>query len=255
ETLPTLFLFGSPEPLSILAAFLSRIEAGGVLVMNVKLRSAYAVINTGMIRSPSFAVRALNSLQNCMMFRPCCPSAGPTGGAGVALPSGHCSLMMAVTFFMTLYKSGADEHRPGVGSRLCFLDLGEVKLDRRGSPEHRQRDLDLLLVRLDLFDGGREAGERAVDDANRVARLEHDAGLGLGLAALGHVRLDTRDLARRDRSGLGAAKEPRDLGRVLHQVERPVVEHHLDEHVAGEELAGRGAALALHDLHHALGRD
>ena len=34
-TLPTLFLFGSPEPLSIFAAFLSRIEAGGVLVMNV----------------------------------------------------------------------------------------------------------------------------------------------------------------------------------------------------------------------------
>src|SRR5690349_7094766 len=101
ETLPTLFLLGSPEPFSILAAFLSRIEAGGVLVMNVKLRSAYAVISTGMIRSPSLAVRALNSLQNCMMFRPCCPRAGPTGGAGFALPAGHCSLMIAVTFFMT----------------------------------------------------------------------------------------------------------------------------------------------------------
>ena len=35
-TLPTLFLFGSPEPLSIFAAFLRRIDAGGVLVMNVK---------------------------------------------------------------------------------------------------------------------------------------------------------------------------------------------------------------------------
>src|SRR3954447_17058536 len=101
ETLPILFLFGSPEPLSTFAAFLRRIEAGGVLVMNVKLRSAYAVISTGMIRSPSFAVRALNSLQNCMMFKPCCPSAGPTGGAGFALPAGHCNLMIAVTFFMT----------------------------------------------------------------------------------------------------------------------------------------------------------
>ena len=54
-----------------------------------------------MIRSPSLAVRALNSLQNCMMFRPCCPSAGPTGGAGLALPAGHWSLMSAVTFFIT----------------------------------------------------------------------------------------------------------------------------------------------------------
>src|SRR5206468_8328323 len=98
----------SPEPFSILAALLSRIEAGGVLVTNVKLRSAYAVINTGMIRSPSLAVRALNSLQNCMMFKPCCPRAGPTGGAGFAFPAGHCSLMIAVTFFMTKLAGGPE---------------------------------------------------------------------------------------------------------------------------------------------------
>jgi len=64
-------LFGSPLPFSIFAAFLSRIDAGGVFVMNVKLRSAYAVMSTGMMRSPCCAVRALNSLQNCMMFKPC----------------------------------------------------------------------------------------------------------------------------------------------------------------------------------------
>ena len=39
-TWPTLVLFGSLEPLSILAAFLRRIEAGGVLVTKVKERSA-----------------------------------------------------------------------------------------------------------------------------------------------------------------------------------------------------------------------
>src|SRR5207237_10527366 len=94
------FLLGSPEPFSTLAARLSRIDAGGVLVTNVKLRSAYAVMSTGMIRSPSLAVRALNSLQNCMMFKPCCPSAVPTGAAGLALPAGHWSLMIAVTFFI-----------------------------------------------------------------------------------------------------------------------------------------------------------
>src|SRR4051812_50175078 len=115
EALPTLVLLGSPEPFSILAALLSRIEAGGVLVTKVKLRSAYAVISTGMIRSPSLAVRALNSLQNCMMFRPCCPSAGPTGGAGFALPAGHCSLMVAGTFFMTGYRApGGRPDREGL---------------------------------------------------------------------------------------------------------------------------------------------
>lgn len=30
------------------------------------------------------AVRALKSLQKDMMFRPACPNAGPTGGAGLA---------------------------------------------------------------------------------------------------------------------------------------------------------------------------
>jgi hypothetical protein len=38
-TLPTLFLFGVPEPLARFAAFLSRTAAGGVLVTKVKLRS------------------------------------------------------------------------------------------------------------------------------------------------------------------------------------------------------------------------
>ena len=57
------------------------------------------MITTGMIR-PSWAwVRALNVLQKSMMFTPACPSAGPTGGAGVALPAGICNLTYPVTFF------------------------------------------------------------------------------------------------------------------------------------------------------------
>ena len=38
-------------------------------------------------------VRSLNSLVNAMMLTPFWPKAGPTGGAGVALPAGICSLM------------------------------------------------------------------------------------------------------------------------------------------------------------------
>ena len=48
-TEPTLFLLGSPEPFSSLAALSSSTGAGGVLVMNVKERSAYTVMITGMI--------------------------------------------------------------------------------------------------------------------------------------------------------------------------------------------------------------
>ena len=82
-----------------------------------------------------------------------------------------------------------------------------------------------------------------------------DAGLGLAGLALGHVRLNARDLALGHRRRLRAAEEAGDLRRVLDEVERAVVEDHLHEHVAREELAGRRAALALDVLRHALGRD
>jgi hypothetical protein len=32
-----------------------------------------------------------------MMLTPCCPNAGPTGGAGFACPAGICNLMIALT--------------------------------------------------------------------------------------------------------------------------------------------------------------
>src|SRR6187455_1588708 len=42
---------------------------------------------------------ALKSLQNCMMFRPRWPSAGPMGGDGLAAPAGTCSFRYPVIFF------------------------------------------------------------------------------------------------------------------------------------------------------------
>ncbi len=44
-------------------------------------------------------VRALNCLQNSMMLICAWPSAGPTGGAGVALPAAICSFTEPVAFF------------------------------------------------------------------------------------------------------------------------------------------------------------
>src|SRR5665811_1665842 len=69
-TLPTLSLFGTPDPLAMPAARFNRIEAGGVLVMKVNERSLYTETTTGMI-SPSISfwlVLALNCLQNSMML-------------------------------------------------------------------------------------------------------------------------------------------------------------------------------------------
>src|SRR5467141_2687248 len=98
-TLPTLLRFGSAEPLAMLAARFSRTEAGGVIRMTVKVRSVYPVTSTGkIIPSGSLAVLALNCLQKSMMFKPCGPSAVPTGGAGVAFPAGNCNLIVVCTF-------------------------------------------------------------------------------------------------------------------------------------------------------------
>src|SRR5216683_888108 len=46
-----------------------------------------------------FCVRALNCLQNSMMLICAWPRAGPTGGAGVALPASICSFTDVCTFF------------------------------------------------------------------------------------------------------------------------------------------------------------
>src|SRR3954454_12397268 len=96
-SLATLTRFGSAEPLSSPSASLISTAAGGVLVMKVNERSSKTVITTGMMVPPWSCVWALNALQNSMMFTPCWPSAGLTGGAGLAAPAGTCSLMSVRT--------------------------------------------------------------------------------------------------------------------------------------------------------------
>src|SRR5947209_12941670 len=106
------------------------------------------VMSTGTIR-PSLAcawVAALNSLQKPMMFTPCWPSAGPTGGEGFAFPAGSCSLTIPVTFFIASpsVRGSNGRHRPG----LRLLHLHEIELDRRGAAEDRDQHAHAPLVRV-----------------------------------------------------------------------------------------------------------
>src|SRR5258706_16159440 len=115
-----------------------------------------------------------------MMFTPCWPSAGPTGGAGVAWPAGSCRGKVLTSFFffggMTLPGSWAvigsgtcvidARHtrtfqvtaRPvWAGNRLLDLgDLVEVELYRGLPAEDRDERLELLLIGVDLADGRRQ---------------------------------------------------------------------------------------------------
>src|ERR671928_1312391 len=120
------------------------------------------------------SVAALYALQNSMMLTPCWPSAGPTGGAGVAAPALIWSLMTAVNRFLGGMTSFSCTRGRSVGDRSDFRDLGERQLDRRLPAEDRDEHLQLLLLGVDLVDGGREGGERAVHDGDRLADLEVD---------------------------------------------------------------------------------
>src|SRR5213080_2894125 len=112
------------------------------------------------MRPFSACVWALNALQNSMMFTPCWPSAGPTGGAGFAWPPGICSLMSVRTFLA-----------------ICQLPLVELlhvvesDLDRHLPLEDVHHDLELLRVRVHVGDLAIEVRERAGGDLHRLAEL------------------------------------------------------------------------------------
>src|SRR3954451_16819521 len=199
-----------------------------------------------MIRPFSCAVCALKALQNSMMFTPCWPSAGPTGGAGLAWPPGIWSLMRVRTFFAM--------SRPCVPSLVELLDLVEAELDRNLALEDVDEHLQLLLVRVDVDDLAVEVGQRAARHLDRLAQVELDLrarALGRGDARLE----DAVDLAGGERHGLRAgADEPGHAGRVLDDRPRIVVQVHVHEHVAGEDALLGLHLLAVLRLDHLLGR-
>src|SRR5947199_813070 len=98
------------------------------------------------MRPFSCAVCALNALQNSIMLTPCCPSAGPTGGAGFACPPGICSLISVRTF---------------LAISVQLLHLVEGQLDGNLALEDVDQHLELLLVGVDVHDLAVEVGERA----------------------------------------------------------------------------------------------
>src|ERR1700676_1637153 len=181
DTVPTLARLGVGEPLSTPAAFLSRLYAGGVLVMKVNVRSSYTVISAGMTVSPIEAVRSLYALQNSMMLRPCGPSAVPIGGAGVALPACSCSLITVLTFFLLIAIVLSEP-----------LDLEQVELNRGLTAEHVHEHLELALLDIDLGHLAMEVGERSIDDANVLSDLVLDVDLRRRLGL--HLLLNPADL-------------------------------------------------------------
>src|SRR5579859_6070517 len=117
--------------------------------------------------SGSLAVLALNCLQKSMMFKPCGPSAVPTGGAGVALPAGSCSLIVVCTFFGGMFFTFTlNLAKRGENSLSQLFYAGEIKFDRRRAAKNRYGNLQTAVVVVDLFDRAVEIRKRPVHDAD-----------------------------------------------------------------------------------------
>src|SRR3989442_15158952 len=96
-----------------------------------------------------------------MMFPPFCPSAGPTGGAGLAWPAGICSLICPVIFFAI----------------LPFLPLPVLQFHRRVTPENVDGHFQFATLGLDFFDHAAEIEKRTVVDLDGFADLKADLRL------------------------------------------------------------------------------
>src|SRR5215207_9401603 len=176
------------------------------------------------------------------MLMPCGPSAVPTGGAGVALPAGSCSvstirIFLAMVVFRFL---------------LELLYLEEIEFHRCFPAEDADEDLDLVALGVDLVDRSDELGERTVRHANALALDEGDAVLRRLHA---HVPQDLLDLGLVERDGLapnardvGAADEARDARGVADDEPAVGVEDHLDQDVARVDLLLDRMALPLANL-------
>src|SRR3954447_24190789 len=238
DRLATLVFCGTAEPFSTPAALRISRAAGGGLVMKVNDRSSYTEISTGTMSPRWASVAALYCLQNSMMLTPCWPSAGPTGGAGVACPAWICSLMRPATFFFG-----------GMSGSSDLRNLAERQLDRCLPAEDGHEDLQPLALGVDLVDGGGQRGEWAVHDGDRLADLEVDNLRSLGLLGfLGLRREELHHVVERQRRRVRGADEACDARGVLHSRPGLVGEVHAHQHVAGEDLRLHDLALALLDL-------
>src|SRR5216684_4691965 len=196
------------------------------------------VTTTGRINPSWLPVWALKPLQNSMILTPCWPSAGPTGGEGLAFPAGICSLTTACTFFAM--------SEP--------FDLVVLELHGGQPPEDGHHDLQLAPLGVEIVDGPLEVHEGALDHPHLVPFLEGGLELRL-LRSLLHLPQDALDLGQGERDGLGPGPdEAGHLGRRANEMPRIIGHLHLHQQVAGEELLLGLDPLALPDLAYLLVR-
>src|SRR5574341_839023 len=187
---------------------------------------------TGTMVSPIFWVLALNALQNSMMFTPCWPRAGPTGGAGFAFPAGTCSLIFAVISFaiakLPIYTI--------VGFRIssfeCYLSFSRSTC--RNSSSTGVDLPKMLTITVSLPCDGFTSSTVPMKLLNGPSITRTRSPFWYAFFGLFE---DMLHFLLGERRGVGAAAhETRHLGCVFHDMPRVVVKVHFHKDVAGEEF-------------------
>ena len=117
--------------------------------------------------------------------------------------------------------------------RLLGNDLDHVELELDGglAAEHRNDNVDRIVVDLDALDSAGEAGQGTVEDPDRIAHCVVDDDFLL---------LNTHgvDFIFRQRDGIvaGCAHEASDTADRFDDMPGVIAVHHLDQNVAGEHL-------------------
>src|SRR4051812_40739905 len=217
--------------------------------------------------SSFWLVLALNCLQNSMMLTCAWPRAGPTGGAGVALPAAIWSFTCPVTFFAMFSSLRSLDYFANSAFQASdlsdLLDLSELELHRSGAPEDGDHDLEGLAVFVHFIHDAGEVGERAFGDLDRLVLLELHAQLRLVFADVDAVHDGVHFFFRQRRGIVAGADEAGDARRGLHHVPHVIAfatrteagEIHLDQDVSRQERALDGVLLAVADLGDGLGRN
>src|SRR5271165_5994959 len=181
--------------------------------------------------SGSLAVLALYCLQKSMMLTPWGPSAVPTGGAGVSLPAGNCSLMVVCTFFGGIcgYLKSFALSLYGKRKLSQLLDTREVQFHRSGASENRYGNLEPAVVVVDFLDGAIEIGERSIHDAHLLVALVDHFGFRAILRGVHAIDDGVHFRFGQRRRSSGRAHETGDPRGVAHDVPSVFVEIHFDE--------------------------
>src|SRR3990167_1976526 len=97
-----------------------------------------------------------------MMFTPCWPKEGPTGGLGVASPAFTCNFTYADTFFlgmMALHPS-------------TFLYLPKFQFHRCRTPKNEPGNSQAVFFIIDVFHDPIKISKRSIGDSDNFTRFK-----------------------------------------------------------------------------------